>query len=179
MAEFLEASQALQLVEWALFWLRKPNPYPTDRRTRQRAISALVDALNGSDSTNAATKLATIGHPGVVRWLLDKVRDRRCSEWSAQLLERIVTDFSYSLETESLRAMADLADPLQTIADPPRNWAGEPLPSYWENYRSIDCSALRRIAATELQRRAAIEIDRNKVAEEQQFQPEPVTHRVA
>src|SRR6185295_16797300 len=116
MAEFLEASQALQLVEWALFWLRKPNPYTTDKATRQRTVAALVDALNGSDSIDAANKLATIGHPGVVRWLLEKVRDRACAEWSVQLLERIVTDFSCSLETESLRALADLHDPLQTLA---------------------------------------------------------------
>jgi hypothetical protein len=179
MAEFLEASQALQLVEWALFWLKKPNPQTTDRITRQRAISALVDALNGSDSTDAAAKLATIGHPGVVRWLLEKVRHRASAEWSVQLLERIVTDFSSSLETESLRALADLADPLQTIADPPRNWAGKPLPSYWENYRSIDCSALRNITAAELQRREAAEIERDKAAEEQQYQLEPAAHRVA
>jgi len=182
MAAFLEPIQVQQLVEQAFFWRRKPKLYAPDGATRLRAVSELLEALEGPDGADAATMLATIGHPRAVRWLLERTNERACAQWSVQLLECVLADFSASMEFESLCALADLADPLQTIAEPPTNWAGKKLPACWENYRSVDCSALRQKAETELQRRIAIEQERDQAAAveaELQSQASPDSHQVA
>lgn len=115
--------------------------------------------------------LAALGHPAAVRWALRSVTNRDSAESSVHLLEQVVGDFSHGLETESLESMATLDDPLQRIDAAPTTMGGRQHPANWENYRAINCSALREKAQAELLRRAEAEAKWHAADEEQKRQP--------
>jgi hypothetical protein len=160
-----------------MLWWKKLQLNSPDGATRQRAIDELTLSLeHGSEhhQRKAAAMLANIGHPSAVRWALGSVTNRDSAESSVRLLEQIVSDFSHSVEAESLYSIAELDDPLQRIASPPATMGGRQHPANWENYRAVNCSALREKAKAELQRRAEAEAQWRAAEEEQKRQPAAV-----
>ena len=160
-----------------MLWWKKLQLNSPDGATRQRAIDELTLSLEHSSANHqrkAAAMLAAIGHPSAVRWALESVTHRENAESSARLLEQIVSDYSHSVVTESLRIIAELPDPLQRIAAPPATMNGRMHPASWENYRAVNCSALREKAQAELQRRAEAEAQWRRADEKQKAQPAAV-----
>jgi hypothetical protein len=160
-----------------MFWWRKLQLNSPDGATRQRAIDELTSSLEHRSEEHrrkAAAMLAAIGHPSAVQWVLRSVTNREVAESSVRLLEQIVSDFSHAVEVESLRSIAELADPLQRIAAPPTTMSGGQHPANWENYRAVNCSALREKAQAELQRRAEAEAQWRQADEKQKRQPAAV-----
>jgi len=143
-----------------MFWWLKSQLNSPDGVRRQKAIKKLCALLeHGSEvqQHKAATLLATIGHPSGVRYALQHVANRDCAEFAVRLLEQIISGFANAVETDSLERLATLDDPLQKIATPPMTMGGRQLPANWENYRAMNCSALREKAEAELQRRVEAE----------------------
>lgn len=160
-----------------MLWWRKLQLNSPDGATRQRAIDELIALLQHRSEEHqrrAATLLASIGHPSAVRWALGGVTNRNSAESSVRLLEQIVSDFSHGVETEILQSMAALDDPLQRIETPPMTMGGRQHPAGWENYRAVDCSALREKAEAELLRRAEAEAQWREADEKQKRQPAAV-----
>ena len=164
-----------------MFWWWKLQFNSPDGATRKRAIDELIALLeDGSQDRQrkAAELLATIAHPLAVQWALQSVTKRDCAEWSASLLEQIMTELPHVVEAESLLCIAELGDPLQAISAPAVSMGGRQLPSSWQNYRSVNCSALREKAQAELQRRAEAEARWQAADEEQKRQAAPsLAHR--
>jgi len=161
-----------------MLWLKKLQLNSPDGATRQRAIDELTLSLehrSADHQRKAAGMLAAIGHPSAVRWALESVTHHEAAESSARLLEQIVSDYSHSVVTESLRMIAELPDPLQRIAAPPTSLGGRQHPDSWENYRAVNCSALRQKAQAELKRRAEAEAQWRAADEKQKRQPAAVT----
>jgi hypothetical protein len=161
-----------------MLWWKKLQLNSPDGATRQRAIEELTLSLEHGSADHqqkAAAMLAAIGHPSAVRWALQSVTHREVAESSARLLEQIVSDYSHSVVTESLRMIAELPDPLQKIVAPPATMGGRLHPASWENYRAVNCSALREKAQAELQRRAQAEAQWRRADEKQKLQPAAVT----
>jgi hypothetical protein len=157
-----------------VLWWQKLQLNSPDGATRQRAIDELTLSLDHSSEGHqrkAAAVLAAIGHPSAVTWALRSVTNRDSAEPSVRLLEQIISDFSPAVETESLLSIAALDDPLQRIAAPPTTMGGRQHPANWENYRAVNCAALREKAEAELQRRADAEAQWRKADEEQKRQP--------
>jgi len=157
-----------------MFWWRKLQLNSPDGATRQRAIDELTSTLEHRSEDHqrkAAAMLAAIGHPSAVRWALGSVTNRDSAESSVRLLEQIVSDFSHAVETEGLHSITALEDPLQKIAAPPMTMGGRQHPASWENYRAVNCSALRQKAEAELQRRAEAEAQWREADEKQKLQP--------
>ena len=160
-----------------MLWWRKLQLNSPDGATRQRAIDELTSSLehrSHDHQQKAAALLANIGHPSAVRWALGSVTNRDSAESSVRMLERIVSDFSHAVETESLQSMAALVDPLQRIAAPPTTMGGRQHPTNWENYCAINCSALRERAEAELRRRADAETQWREADEKQKSKPAAV-----
>jgi hypothetical protein len=161
-----------------MLWWKKLQLNSPDGATRQRAIDELTLSLehhSADHQRKAAGMLAAIGHPSAVRWALESVTHRETAESSARLLEQIVSDYSHSVVTESLRMIAELPDPLQRIAAPPKTIGGRQHPASWDHYRAVNCSALREKAQAELQRRAYAEAQWREADEKQKHQPAAVT----
>ena len=157
-----------------MLWWRKLQLNSPDGATRQRAIDELTSSLehpSADRQQKAAGLLANIGHPSAVRWALGCVTNRDSAESTVRMLEQIVNDFSHTIETESLQSMAVLDDPLQKIAAPPATMGGRQHPGNWENYRAVNCSALREKAEAELLRRYEAEVQWRRADEEQKHQP--------
>ena len=157
-----------------MLWWRKLQLNSPDGATRQRAIDDLILLLEDrrvDRQRKAATLLATIGHPSAVRWALGCVTHRDSAESSVRLLEQIVSDFSHSVESESLQSIAALDDPLQRIESPPMTMGGRQHPGNWENYRAVNCAALREKAEAELIRRFEAEAQWREADEKQKRQP--------
>ena len=157
-----------------MLWWRKLQLNSPDGATRQRAIDELIlllDQRSRDDQRKAATLLAAIGHPSAVRWALGGVTNRDSAESSVRLLEQIVRDFSHAVEAESLHCIAALDDPLQRIEAPPMTIGGRQHPASWENYRAVNCSALREKAEAELHRRAEAEARWREADEKPKSQP--------
>jgi hypothetical protein len=151
-----------------MLWWWKLQLESPDGVTRQQAIEELTTSLGNRDETrqrNAAKLLATIGHPRAVNWALNNTSNERCAEWSMWLLNQIVAGFAHAVEPESLRAIAELADPMQKTAAAPLGPNGKPRPGIWETYRCINCTELRQKAAMEIQRREYAEAQWRKADE--------------
>jgi hypothetical protein len=160
-----------------MLWWRKLQLNSPDGATRQRAIDELIALLQHRSEEHqrkAATLLAAIGHPSALRWGLRCVTNRDSAESSVHLLEQIVSDFCHAIESESLQNIAALDDPLQRIETPPTTMGGRQHPASWENYRAVDCSALREKAEAELLRRAEAEAQWREADEKQKRQPAAV-----
>jgi hypothetical protein len=152
-----------------MLWWWKLQLESPEGATRQQAIEELAGYLEHRSfdrQRNAANLLASIGHPLAVRWSLQYVVHRECSESCARLLERMVDTFAHVVETESLKAIAALSDPLQKVNSPRPTPGQKRIPAAWETLRAIDCSSLRRKAAAELKRRADAESKWQKADEE-------------
>ena len=161
-----------------MLWWKKLQLNSPDGATRQRAIDELTSLLEhgrADHQRKAAAILAAIGHPSAVRWALESVTDPAAAESNVHLLEQIVCDYSHSVITQSLRVIAELPDPLQRIAAPPITVGGRQRPANWENYRAVNCSALREKAQAELQRRANAEAQWREADEKQKRQPAAIT----
>jgi hypothetical protein len=157
-----------------MLWWRKLQLNSPDGATRQRAIDALIALLEHRSEEHqrkAATLLASIGHPSAVGWALRCVTNRDSSESIVRLLDQIVSDFSHAVESERLQSIAALDDPLQRIETPPATMGGRQHPGNWENYRAVNCSALREKAEAELRRRAEVEAQWREADEKQKSQP--------
>jgi len=151
-----------------LWWWKLQLDSP-DGATRQQAIDELAGSLEHRSydrQRNAANLLATIGHPLAVRWSLKYVGHKECAELCARLLEGMVDQFTHVVETESLREIAALSDPLQKITAPQLSPGEKRIPSTWETLRAIDCSNLRQKAEAELKRRDEAEAQWQKADEE-------------
>jgi hypothetical protein len=160
-----------------MLWWRKLQLNSPDGATRQRAIDELTILLEHRSLAHqyrAAALLATIGHPSAVQWALRSVTNRDSAESSVRLLEGIAGDFSHAIKTESLESIATLDDPLQRIETPPTTMGGRQHPGNWENYRAVNCSALRQKAEAELRRRAEAEAQWSEADEKQKRQPAAV-----
>jgi hypothetical protein len=160
-----------------MLWWRKLQLNSPDGATRQRAIDDLIVLLEHRTEDRqrkAAALLATIGHPSAVRWALRCVTNRDSAESSVRLLEGIVSDFSHAIKAESLESIAALDDPLQRIETPPTTMGGRQHPGNWENYRAVNCAALRGKAEAELQRRFEAEAQWSEADEKQKLQPAAV-----
>lgn len=156
-----------------MLWWKKLQLNSPDGATRQRAIDGLTLSLeHGSEGhqRKAALMLAAIGHPSAVGWALQSVANRDAAESNVRLLDQIVSNFSHSLTTQSLYDIAELADPLQRIPAPPATMDGRQHPANWQNYRAVNCSALREKAQAELQRRAEAEAQWREADEKQKRQ---------
>jgi hypothetical protein len=161
-----------------MLWWKRLQLNSPDGVTRQLAIDELTLSLehrSADHQRKAAGMLAAIGHPSAVRWALQSVNNREAAEATVRLLEQIVSDYSHSVVTESLRMIAELADPLQRIAAPPTIMGRKQYPANWENYRAVNCSALRQKAQAELKRRAEAEAQWRAADEKQKRQPAAVT----
>jgi len=126
--------------------------------TRQRAIHKLLPTVeeNREDGQRRAAKLlATVGHPVAVRWLLRNSTNREWGEGTVNKLDRGLSFFAPSLETEDLQTLADFGPVLQrTQAKTQSNRSNEfRVPKTWYTYRTIDCSGVQRLAKEELKRR--------------------------
>jgi hypothetical protein len=164
-------------VSKTMLWWRKLQLNSPDGATRQRAIDDLILLLEHRSEDRqrkAAALLATIGHPSAVRWALRCVTNRDSAESSVRLLEQIVNDFSHAVASESLQNIAALDDPLQRMETPPTTMGGRQHPTNWENYRAVNCSALREKAEAELLRRAEAETQWLEADEKQKRQPAAV-----
>jgi hypothetical protein len=153
-----------------MFWWLKLRLNSPDGVVHQRVVNklcALLEHHSEDQQHKAAVLLATIGHPSAVRCALQYVTNRDCAELGVRLLEQIITDFPNAVEADSLERLAALDDPLQKIATPPLTWGGRQYPANWENYRAVNCSALREKAAVELQRRAEAEAQWRAADEEE------------
>jgi len=143
-----------------MFWWLKLRLNSPDGAVHQRVIKklcALLEHRSEDQQHKAAALLATIGHPSAVRSALQYVTNRDSAELGVRLLEQVITDFPNAVEADSLEHLAALDDPLQRIATPPVTMGGRQHPANWENYRAVDCSALREKAEAELHRRAEAE----------------------
>jgi len=157
-----------------MLWWRKLQLNSPDGATRQRAIDELTLLLeHGSEDQQrkAATLLAAIGHPSAVRWALRCVTNRDFAEFSAGMLEQVISNFSHGVESASLESIAMLDDPLQRIETPPMTIGGKQHPANWENYRAVNCALLREKAEAELLRRAEAEAKWREADEKQKPQP--------
>jgi hypothetical protein len=169
------------------FWRLKLRLNSPDGVTRQEAIhqpGALLEHRREGHQQRAAALLAKIGHPLAVRWALQCVTNRDSAELSAGLLEQIITDFPNAVEPDCLERLAMFDDPLQRIATPPVSMGGRQHPANWENYRAVNCSALREKARAELQRRAEAEaqwraVDEDEKQKRQAAIPASVERRTA
>lgn len=153
-----------------MFWWLKLRLNSPDGVVHQRVIKKLCTLLEHQSEDQqhkAAALLATIGHPSAVRSALQYVTDRNSAELGVRLLEQIITDFPNAVEADSLERLAALDDPLQKIATPPVTTGGRQHPANWENYRALNCSALREKAAAELQRRSEAEAQWHAADEEE------------
>ena len=160
-----------------MLWWKKLQLNSPDGATRQRAIDELTLSLEHSSANHqrkAAAMLAAIGHPSAARWALRSAANRDAAESSVHLLDQIVSDFSHAMEADSLLSIAELDDPLQRITAPPATMGGRMHPASWENYRAVNCSALREKAQAELQRRAEAEAQWRRADEKQKLQPAAV-----
>lgn len=141
-----------------LWWWTSLQMQSHSLLTRQRAIHKLLATLeeDREDRQRRAAKLlANVGHPVVVRWLLRNSTNREWGEWTVSQLERVLSFFASSIETDDLRTLADFGPVLQrTQAKAQTNRSTEfRVPKTWFTYRTIDCSGVQRLAKEELKRR--------------------------
>lgn len=118
-------------------------------------LAALLEHPNQDRQRKAAERLAAVGHPLAVRWLLTHITRRESAQWGVQLLEQVLNGFTEALEADCLQEIAAMANPLQRIPQEEVTRHGKPLRGTWQAYRAIDCSGLRQRAQAECKRRAA------------------------
>jgi hypothetical protein len=152
-----------------MIWWWKSQLDSPDGATRNRAIAKLVASLDhpSDDRRNKALQLlAGVGHQQVVDWSMKQLTNRERAGFAVNLLTQIMTDFPHAMESEHLQTISELADPMEKLSTPARNWAGKRLPADWANLRAVDCSELRQKATAELQRREAAEAKWRRADEE-------------
>lgn len=118
-------------------------------------LAAWLEHPNEIRQRKAAERLAAIGHPLAVRWILANITKRELAQWGVRLLEQVLDGFTPALDADCLREIASMANPLQRIPQEEVTRHGKPLKGNWQTYRAIDCSALRQRAQAECKRRAA------------------------
>jgi len=161
-----------------MFWWLKLRLNSPDGVVHQRVVKklcALLEHQSEDQQHKAATLLATIGHPSAVRSALQYVTNRDSAELGVRLLGQIITDFPNGVEVDCLERLVVLDDPLQKIATPPVTMGGRRHPANWENYRAVNCSAVREKAAAELQRRADTEAQWRAADEEERHKRQATT----